>query len=301
MVKAQHEAHHRAFQEIPQLFRRAFDLLELPDPGDAEVTVLPCDVTEFQPVERRVDTLLHLKCPDGRVYLLIVEAQSKKDPEKALNWAYYLSYLGSRYKKHRPVHHPVLLVVCRDKQTADWAAGPFPLGLPGKPNLLVSPFVLGPDNVPVITDVTRAAADLPLAVFSALTHSADDRIGEILEILATALKKAPDDSTTLYAELTASGLDNSPAAALWRQLMGTRLFDFQNSTTWVAEGFREQGRREARAEVLLRVLEVRDIPLTDDERERIASCQDSERLDLWFGRALIATTTNEVFGEPAEE
>lgn len=307
MVKSPHEAHHRVFQEIPQFFRRAFDLLGLPDPGQAEVSVLNCDVTEFQPVERRVDTLLELKCSDGHTYLLVVEAQSEKDPDKAVSWAYYLSFLATKYKKHSPV----LLVVCREKKTADWAAGPFKLGFAGQPNLVVSPFVLGPDNVPRITDIDRAAADLPLAVFSAVTHGSDDHVGEILEALAGALKQAPKAVNTLYAELTASGLgNNTRATEIWRELMGTGLFD---QTSWVAEGFRdqgraqgreqgrEQGRRQERARSILRVLESREVSLPDDARERITACEDDEQLDRWFDRALTATTIEAVLEEPGED
>ncbi|NLU66610.1 hypothetical protein [Streptomyces sp. HNM0574] len=48
MVNSPHEAHHRAFQEIPELFSRAFRLLGLPDPGPASATELNCDVTELK-------------------------------------------------------------------------------------------------------------------------------------------------------------------------------------------------------------------------------------------------------------
>lgn len=255
-----------------------------------------------------MDTLLHLKCADGRAYPLIIEAQSKKDPGKALSWAYYLSFLASKYKNHRAM----LLVVCRGKVTADWAAGPFALGLPERPNLLVAPLVLGPDNVPVVTDPTRAAADLPLAVFSALTHSADDRIGEILEVLATALKQtANEDDVTLYSELTASGLGDSPAAEPWRHLMATGLFELRG---FVAEGLRDQGREQGlergleqgREEGLLlgkvsslrRLLDAREVPLSEAEWETVRSCEDEELIDLWFDRALTATTAEEVFRRP---
>ncbi|MDJ1134646.1 hypothetical protein [Streptomyces iconiensis] len=323
MVNSPHEAHHRVFQEVPQLVRRAFALLDLPDPGDAEVTVLNCDVTEIQPVERRVDTLLNVKCPDGRAYPLIIEAQSKKDPEKALSWAYYLSFLASKYK----THHPTLLVVCRDKVTADWARGPFTIGPPSRPNLMVSPLVLGPHNVPVIMDANRAAADLPLTVFSALTHSADDRIGEILEVLAMALKQTTDrDMITLYADLTANGLGDSPAAELWRKLVGQGLFDLRG---FVAEGLRDEGReegrqvghtegleqgleqgrqrglqegrQEGRIEMLCTVLEKRGLEISDEEKGRITSCKDSELLGLWLVRAVTATTADEIFADPTAD
>lgn len=291
MVNSPHEAHHRAFQEIPQLFSRAFGLLGLPDPGPASVSVLNCDVTEVKPVERRVDTLLRLECADNRTYLLVVEAQSKKDPAKARSWGYYLGFLANKY----PRHDPMLLVVCRDRHTAAWAEGPFRIGHPSRANISVAPFVLGPDNVPVVADIDQAAADLPLAVFSALTHSNDAGIGAILEVLAAALAKSGnDDLTTLYADLTASGLGDSPAATIWRQLMGAGLFELRG---FVAEGLRDEGVRTGWAQALLQLFRARGIELNEAERERITGCRDTAILDQWFQRALTAVTAADVFGD----
>ncbi|MGI5470633.1 hypothetical protein [Streptomyces sp. CA-132043] len=306
MVNSRHEALHRAYQEFPELFTRAFDLLQLPDPGPASATVRNCDVTDITPLERRVDTLLELECETGENFLLIVESQSRKDLEKARSWAYYLSVLANRHRRH----HPVLLVVCTDVRTAKWAVGPFPIGMPGRPNLHVSPFVLSPENVPMITDVARAAADLPMAVYSALTHSTGPRIGEILEALAGAMKQATnDDALTVYADLITNGLSGTPAAELWRELMGTQLFDLPNSRSWVAEGFRDQGREEGRAEGrqegelkgkaedLLQVLHTRGLVITAEEHARVTDCRDLELLNRWFLRAITAAGVQEVFAE----
>ncbi|MFD5982879.1 hypothetical protein [Streptomyces cyaneofuscatus] len=89
------------------------------------------------------------------------------------------------YAKFR--YPPVLLIVCRDKGTAEWAAEPIRIGLEKHPSLAVFPLVLGPHNVPMITDAARAADDLPMAVFSAITHSHDHDIAAILDALAEAL------------------------------------------------------------------------------------------------------------------
>lgn len=40
MVNSPHETHHRAFQEIPELFTSAFRLLDIPVPGAAVVTAI---------------------------------------------------------------------------------------------------------------------------------------------------------------------------------------------------------------------------------------------------------------------
>jgi hypothetical protein len=74
---------------------------------------MPTDLTEIQPLERRVDTLLKIDTASGESHLLIVEAQGKKDPGKPASWAYYVAHLYAKYRIP-----PVLLVTCQDKAIA---------------------------------------------------------------------------------------------------------------------------------------------------------------------------------------
>jgi len=92
MVSSPHEAMHRIFQEHPDLFSRVSEVLGVDFGPPTSVTVLPTDLTEARPLERRVDTLLRLETEDDEPLLLAVEAQGKKDPDKPASWAYYASY-----------------------------------------------------------------------------------------------------------------------------------------------------------------------------------------------------------------
>jgi hypothetical protein len=115
-------------------------------------------------VERRVDTLLRAETDEG-TYLLVVESQGKPENRKRGSWGYYLSYLHEKYRCE-----PVLIVVTQSSATARWAAKPIHFGVRGCPSMTVQPFVLGPDNVPVIANEREAERDVPLAVLSAMTH-----------------------------------------------------------------------------------------------------------------------------------
>lgn len=55
------------------------------------------------------------------------------------SWTYYLAHLYAKFR-----HPPVLLVVCRDKGTAE----PIRIGLEKHPSLAVFPLVRGPPNSP---------------------------------------------------------------------------------------------------------------------------------------------------------
>ncbi|MEV0150191.1 MULTISPECIES: hypothetical protein [unclassified Nonomuraea] len=138
-------------------------------------------LTELEPITRRVDTLLYLESEQGD-HLLVIESQTQEDRDKTSSWAYYIGYLHAKHAC--PV---ILLVVCQDLATARWARRPKGIGLADRPSLVVHPIVLGPDNVPAVTDLDEAASDVVLTVFSALTHGRSPQVSDILEALAAAL------------------------------------------------------------------------------------------------------------------
>ncbi|MFJ9731318.1 hypothetical protein ACIRUL_08165 [Streptomyces sp. NPDC101171] len=88
MVTSTHEASHRIFQDRPELLTPVFDLLGVPMSAKASVSVLSADVTEIQPLERRVDTVLRVEPSDGCAFLLAVETQGLRDNRKATSWSY---------------------------------------------------------------------------------------------------------------------------------------------------------------------------------------------------------------------
>ncbi|WP_028812378.1 hypothetical protein [Streptomyces flavidovirens] len=281
---------HRVFQEDPGVFSRTFRALRLPFDDPVAVTLLPTDLTESRPLERRVDTLLRFDTADpDSGFLLAVEAQGKKDLGKPASWTYYLAYLYAKYGIP-----PLLLVVCQDKNTAAWAAEPVDIGPPQWPALTMRPLVLGPHNVPAITDPVTACRDIPLAALAAITHGKDPDAGAILKALAAALKTVDEDTASIYIELTEQGLGTAPAADIWRDLMAVDLSFFRSQT---AERLRGEGRAEGRAEDILKLLSKRGVAVPDDTRDRITACTDPDTLSVWFDRAITATSAEELFTE----
>jgi len=301
MVTSRHEAAHRIFQERPALLAPTFRLLGVSLPEDADIEVLTPDATELKPVERRMDSVLRLSPRDGgKPTMLAVEAQSRRDPEKAVSWAYYLAFLKA--KNNCPA---LLVVVCQDKETAEWARGPFHLGPDDWQPLTVRPLVLGPGNVPLIVDAEEAAADLTMAAFTAMTHSKSPDCTAILKALATALGTADDETLTYYSELVDSGLGDTPALETWRKLMENGSY-FPGRGTLVETTFLKgkaagkaegkiEGEAAGQARSILRLLEMRGIPVNENQRTDITSCTDPETLDRWLERAFSATDAEELF------
>ncbi|MEU2669859.1 hypothetical protein ABZ622_13485 [Streptomyces sp. NPDC007164] len=291
MVSSPHEAMHRIFQEYPGLFSRVSEVLGVDIPPPTSATALPTDLTEARPVERRVDTLLRIETEHDGPFVLAIEAQGKKDPRKTASWPYYVSYLHNRYGL--PV---LLLVVCQDQATAEWAARPISIGVRQWQTLTLNPLVAGPHNMPVITDVAEARKDLALATLAAITHADNPDVGAILKTLSVALRDTPEAIADPIVELTAQGLGNRPAAQQWRNLVA---LDTSFYKSFMSEEIRDEGRAkgraEARAEDLLLVLEARGIALADETREKITCCDDPQLLRQWLNRAATAATIEEVF------
>jgi hypothetical protein len=74
MVSSSHEAVHGIFQKDPALLTRAVQhVLRIPFPEPREFAAMNVDLTEIEPVEKRVDTLLRAETDEG-AYLLVVES-----------------------------------------------------------------------------------------------------------------------------------------------------------------------------------------------------------------------------------
>ncbi|WP_308404421.1 hypothetical protein [Streptomyces sp. ATCC 21386] len=212
-------------------------------------------------------------------------------PDRQRNWAYYLAHLHAKYEMPA-----VLLVVCDNRNTAAWASETVDFGPPEWPSLTLRPLVLGPDDVPVVDDPVQARRDIPLTVLSAVLHRREPQADAILKVLADALKglEARDpDTATIFVELTSQGLGESPAAKAWRALMT----DLSFFTSPISEEIREEGRAKGKAEDILLLLDGREVHVSAADRDRITSCRDLDTLNLWFTRAITATSAAEVFAE----
>jgi hypothetical protein len=297
MPSSSHEALHRIFQKDPALLTRALQsVLRIPFPEPREFAAMNVDLTEIEPVERRVDTLLRAETDEGD-YLLVVESQGDIDKRKRGSWPYYLGYLHEKYHCE-----PVLIVITQSHATARWAAEPIHLGVRGCPSLTVRPFVLGPDNVPVIVDEREAERDVPLAVLSAMTHGRGPQAAAILENLATALRTIDPDSAAVFVQFVDSCLADRQAQQMWRDLMTAIQYFWRHPLAEQVRGEgREEGREEGRAEgwaaAILRTFQRRQIDVPADVRDRILASTDLDELGTWFDRSHEIADARELFTE----
>ncbi|MFF3496800.1 hypothetical protein ACFYWS_36295 [Streptomyces sp. NPDC002795] len=296
MVGSPHETMHHFFRKETAMMVRNFQrLFHVPFPEARDIAVLNTALTEVTPVDRRVDTLMRVDTDEGN-YLFAYESQGKRDDAKPGSWAYYLAYLYAKYGIE-----PVLIVLTQSRPTARWAARPIRLGLKEWPSLMVRPLVLGPDNVPRITDEKRALEDPSLAAFSAIVHGRGIGATAILEPLAAALSIIDSESAAVFAQFVDTGLADDRARKIWRDLMADVSYFFRHP---VAEQVREagrvegreQGRLQDRAEMTLRILEWRGLTVPDVVRERVLACTDADQLTVWAEQAVHVSDAGDLFG-----
>lgn len=220
---------------------------------------------------------------DGKAVLgIVVEAQLARDDRKRFTWPVYMAGLRARHEC--PVE---LLVMTHDRVVAAGAAASISLDL--AETSFVRPRVLGPDLVPIITDIDQARRTPELAVLSALAHGNDEP--NLASRVGTAALIAPlgldPERATLYSQLIDGALSSAARAAL-ETLMQTQDFPIKSE-------FARVQRASAKAESILRVLAKRHLAVSDAQRERILDCSDLDTLDRWLDTAVIATSTDELF------
>jgi hypothetical protein len=282
---------HGLFRDETSLFPRVLSLVEIPFPKTTTVTHTSSDATETRAVlERHIDTVLEAETEDGP-FLIAVEAQNQPDDKKLRNWAYYPAYLHER--RACPV---VVIVVCRDTKTAEWARRPYRIGLPHQPTLVSTPIVIGPDNLPRITDSAQVIADPYAAALCAVTYTHDPEIGGILEPIAAALPELGDAETSKFIyDYIERGLQGTAAYDTWRNIVSATPITGTYRSKIAVES-RAEGRVEGIIESVLGILDHRGIALSSEIRERITACKDTDLARTWFEEALDVTSAEDLSG-----
>ena len=252
--------------------------IEIPDYIKAQVT--SGDLTDVAPTEYRADAVVTLSDDNGLVLAVVVEAQLRIDPRKRQTWPVYVATLHARLGC--PI---ILLVVCPRAAVATWCAEPIVTGSPG---LTLTPVVLGPQDVPVVTDPDQAKRHPELTVLSAMTHGA--RHGEpVFYALLGALDVLGPEHAELYADLVLTALPTA-ARKLLEACMTATAHPYQSD-------FARRWYNKGEADAVVMFLETRGIEVPADVRERITSCTDLDQLRTWVRRSVTVRTAQDLFAD----
>jgi hypothetical protein len=257
------------------------DLLHVPLPAFTSASLSSDTIKTVLPVDYHADAVVLLG--DGKtVFGIIVEAQLRPWAEKLFTWPLYA--VTARAKHKCPF---VLLVVTPDAATARWATQPIELG-----GGTWRPLVVGPDGVPVVTDLELAAREPHLAVLSVLAHGGDKDVATALAVAKAAIAGAtgqPDATRLLYYAAIESALGDAARKTFAMLPEGHRFFS-ENQRRWFGEG-----EAKGKAEAILLVLEGRGLPVSADQRKGILACTDMATLDGWLKRAATVSSADQLF------
>ncbi|MBD2891284.1 hypothetical protein amrb99_01870 [Actinomadura sp. RB99] len=159
--------------------------------------------------------------------------------------------------------------------------------------------MLGPDDVPAISDAAEAAAHPEVAVLSVLVH----RERKVAEAFVDGLHLMPSDHAPQYYE-HAYSMAPPPVRRTLEELMASTAWPVHSpfarehfgrgKNEGLVEGL-SKGKAEGEAEALLLMLDARGMHVPDSVRERIIRCADTHVLEKWIRRAAVIEKVEDLF------
>ncbi len=271
MPSQEHEAILELFRNRPTLAPEMLEeVFKETLPLYQDVRIESENLSEIVPRELRADLIVQL-LDDKPVLAIILEAQLEWDPDKEYVWPTYVC--GGRMRYRCPA---CLLVVVPDPALAKRLARPIRLG-PGAS--WITPHVLGPKGIPVITDVEEAKERPELAVLSVMAHADSDVAVPVALAALKAIAGLDTAKQDVYNDLVLAAV-NDVARLVLEAKMALPNYEFRSESfkrKWQAgldaalnEGLSKglsKGRDEGRLETLVHQFERRlRRPLTTNER-----------------------------------
>lgn len=295
---------------IPLLLREVFGV---DVPAYERLAVSESVVDQLTPTEFRADLVVDFFDGTSKRPRMsgVLEVQLRIDDDKLYSWPADLILSRSRRRCETFV-----LVVAPDPTVAAWARKPIRLG-PGN-DLRV--FVLGPAEIPTITDHEVAARHPELAVLSALAHGNEPEHGiPVIRVMLGALTTLDSKGAGVYLHLVMKALAGPMRRALQEELMLTesspevdvefeREFEEIHALAqryWARqraikaraeERFAAYLKAQTMAEVLFKILAHAGIELSPEQRQTIEACYEPAQVDTWIDRAFDAKSAADVFG-----
>ncbi|HEY0138653.1 MAG TPA: hypothetical protein VGB85_31430 [Nannocystis sp.] len=274
------------------------DALGVVVPPYRTLAVSGAALDQMASIEFRADLVVEFRDDTGErpVMSAVVEVQLRIDEAKQFSWPVYATVERSRKRCET-----CLIVITPDAAVAAWARRPIRVG----PGMELRPLVLGPAEIPTITDLEAGLANPILAVLSALTHGNEAEQGlPVVLVALEALGALDSGDARVYFNTIFKTLAEPMGRALRKEFMlRDQVPDFELSPDAQAiwdilqrrRALKAQIEAHAAAKMLLRILGRRGIALSPEDVERISTCEKMEQLELWADRALNVETAAELF------
>lgn len=244
------------------------------------VRVADPDFTNLVPAEFRADGLVVFGEPARHGF--VVEIQRSRDEGKRLSWPLYVATAHAELRCACWV-----VVIAPDRRVAAWAARPIATFQPGSN---FAPIVLGPEQIPRITDAGRALASPGLAVLSAIVHAHAASDAEVAIAAVDGLAGLEPERARVYFHFLQGILDEVVFAAVEAH-MGQHKIPYR--IPFARKAF-DEGQLVMIRQALLTLVEARFGSVSPELRQRIEGCADLAVLERWFEAVVRAADEDAV-------
>ena len=287
-VTLQHQAPVSVLRETPAALLDVLAVLGQAVAGDARVTVIDSELTESAPLAHRADLVTVIADLDGTpLRAVVVEVQRNRDDAKPRAWLLYVAQLTKLYSV--PV---TLLVIAFADDIARWAGKPWQLG----PNVILAPTVLAPGTLPQVRSGGAAIAHPELSVLTVLARL-ENRAWATLaeaereEVLLICMAFAGSNNPLLYETyLALIARSDADLRATLKDLLESHDMQLRDL---VINAWKDEGRAEAKAEILLHQLRRRGFAVDAALEQRVQAASVAE-VDAWLDRVLDAARLEDV-------
>jgi hypothetical protein len=256
-------------------------------PGELSVSLGPTDMSAVVPVQFLADMVVLITdtAAGEPVLAVIIEPQLRDSETKRYSWPVYVA--TARRIARCPA--AVLLVLCPDPAEAEKCRRPIRTGHPGF------------DLIPIVIDSAHtpdADGGSPYLTVFAASMGAIDMESEpgarrVLDAMATP---SITDTDRLRMTTIILRLASNAARQLLEAMMETGKYE-KTFVERIHDDGKVDGKVESKVEDVMRLLELRGLAPTEEQRQRVMSSTDLGQLQLWFGRAATASTAAEVFAD----
>jgi hypothetical protein len=261
-------------------------------PAQVAVSLAATDMSAVVPVQYLADmvVLVSDQATGDPFLAVIIEPQLRDSETKRFSWPVYV--VTARQINKCPA--AVLIVLCPDPAEA---AKCRQLIRTGHPGFDLAPIVIDSSGPPGRDGTAGPYLTVFAASMGGIDLESEAGARRVLDAIASTEVSDADRSRLMTIMLR---LASDAARQILEAMMTTSEYEKTLAERIHDQGMAEgEARGEARGEAkaVLRLLAARGLVVSDAQRERVASCTDSAQLDLWFDRAITASTAAEVFAD----
>ncbi|ASF12370.1 hypothetical protein NBRGN_046_00210 [Nocardia brasiliensis NBRC 14402] len=285
MPSLRHEAPLELLRHNPLLAAALLAGTGIPLAADTRATITDSNLSTCEPPEYLADAVTLLEGAHGKLAVITESQSAPPKRRKRRAWPAYVAVAQAQHKCDA-----VLVVITDSPATARACRRTVRTGHPG---FDLTPIVIGPHNTPAPNSSAFRTATPELTVLASLTHALDLDDDATRRMVLDNLADLDRETRNTYTRFVRHAASDAATKAL-EELMASSIYRDEFMDGLLDQG-RAEGEAKGEAKSLLRILAVRRFTVPDDLHTRIMACTDTEQLESWIERAVVAESLAAVF------